>query len=296
MEYQNKGSPEVDPPPDAPIGTCFVIILVAGLLLLAAVALLPFVVINGDGPELRTRNELTQLNNAVQNFKSRREVYPPSRIKLCSNRADYNPNDPLDAHSLKYLDRIWPGLRDFKEIAWSGAQLPRGGVVLEGDQCLVFFLGGVPGEETGRPTLLGFSEDPQNPADGEKRRAPLFEFRTSHLVKLRGSPFYSYLDSYGKQPFAYFSTGTRPNGYNPLGSTDCPGLGVWPYAADLGPPVRYRNPESIQIISAGADGKFGPGTVLPDGQPWTPQIAHQIASEGRDDMANFHIAVLGRAQ
>ena len=55
----------------------------------------------------------------------------------------------------------------------------------------------------------------------------------------------------------------------------------------------YWSPRSFQIISAGADGKFGPGTVLPDGNAWTPQTADQINPAGRDDLSSFYDMKMG---
>ena len=42
-------------------------------------------------------------------------------------------------------------------------------------------------------------------------------------------------------------------------------LGVWPYAGWFDPAPVYQNPNTCQIISAGRDGRFGPGTYIRTG-------------------------------
>lgn len=82
------------------------------------------------------------------------------------------------------------------------------------------------------------------------------------------------------------------NGYNRYRGTDCPSLGVWPYAETIGPRSRFVNPAGFQIISAGKDCQFGPGTDGPS-HTWSPATAASIPAAGRDDLANFYRAHLG---
>src|SRR5262245_36947772 len=220
----------------------------------------------GEGHDLRTVQAVTdllQLQLALHNFRSRFFVYPPSRIKL-SETGNYNPDDPLDRDSLAYLRQMWPDLQWEDGIDWNGngkIDVPADGgdVVLEGDQCLVFFLGGIP--TANPPGCLGFSTNERNPAQpGGDRRGPFFEgfqANPNRLVQIHGNAFYSYLDSYGMKPYAYFSShkDKKPGGYNRYGGTDCAALGVWPYAKELNPTPQYWNPNSFQIISAGRDGR-----------------------------------------
>jgi len=63
------------------------------------------------------------------------------------------------------------------------------------------------------------------------------------------------------------------------------------------PKPRYFNFSSFKIICAGADGKFGKGTVLPDGLTWTKKTAATVyppGSDGADDLSNFFEYSLGR--
>src|SRR5260370_16173737 len=99
--------------------------------------------------------------------------------------------------------------------------------------------------------------------------------------------FCAYVDPYGRrtngtvQYYAYFSSfHGNQNDYNhffTLNATaypgsDCASLGVWPYAtsATTGTSAKpqYVKPNSWQIICAGQDGVFGPGTDF-SAQPGT---------------------------
>jgi hypothetical protein len=184
---------------------------------------------------------------------------------------------------------------------WNGnGELDKGGFILEGDQCLVFFLGGIPACEP-QPGFLGFFGNKSNPTKpGEQRIGPFYEFDSNRLVDLHHNGFYSYLDGHLGKPYAYFSSYRKQNGYNRYFSldrkSDCASLGVWPYAESIeGETPRYLMPSKFQIISAGADGRFGPGTDLTAESPftWTPATAEQTPDPGKDDQSNFHSKRLG---
>src|SRR5262249_39129224 len=152
------------------------------------------------------------------------------------------------------------------------------GVWLEGDQCLVFFLGGIPGDKI----FLGFSTNQQNPTAAGGERIKFYEFKPSRLTN-NNNIFYSYnnpFDEFAK-PYAYMGAYRAQNEYNSLlnayglgfGVPDCFSLGVNPYAtfwpSAPGQVVRFVNPDSFQLISAGADGNFGAGTTDPT-TAWNP--------------------------
>src|SRR5262249_15607669 len=164
----------------------------------------------------------------------------PSRIKLCKYLCQYDSASPLDKDSLAYLNQVWPRLMwrrpgagpeqvTYLRIDWDGIEGPGPAelvlkpdapppqepapVTLEGDQCLVFFLGGIPATVNGVADCTGFSRNLHNPAAAAGERiSPFYEFKSSRLVRRHGNPFYSYLDAYGEQPFAYFSAYGRSNG------------------------------------------------------------------------------------
>ncbi|TMQ31237.1 MAG: prepilin-type N-terminal cleavage/methylation domain-containing protein [Planctomycetota bacterium] len=283
------------------------------------------------GKEARNRVDITQLEVALEQFKQRFGMYPPSRIKLCERLSYYDltttasgaPNNQLDYDSVQTLTSMFPRIDTTGWTAigidWNGngaidsfasPLLPGmdgpGAITLEGDQCLVFFLGGIPGAG---PSCLGFAADPKNPANSlsTDRIGPFFEFPSSRLGASRFASnayntYYSYADTFGF-PYAYFSAYKVRNGYNryftctapsyvlgiPFTNSDCQTtLGVSPY---LQTAVQYHKPTSFQIMSAGADNSFAAGGVI-----WTPQSVPSICAQGTsgyDDQANFTSGVLG---
>ena len=324
-------------------------------------------------------NDINQLNTAVVNFMTTYHVsYIPSRIHL-SETNQYDLSKKLDADSVAFLKQMFPRA-DFTPgnaniwYDWNGngtkdvlspAASTNGEYILEGDQCLVFFLGGIPiplSASNTVPGCSGFSAVPSDPTYHTSWQAklkpsgpgtvnkPLFDFQPERLANLphflnkdaagnkQPNGFYSYFDYYYKlnandpkavpEPYLYFSSyagKTSNNGYNryfdpkgtgasvintfgvnlgPTTVSDCPtpGGGVWPYAeapTSLGfPYMRYVKPDGFQIISAGRDGLFGPGTSPtggPGGVPlvWTPATADSYGGYGADDQSNFYTTVLG---
>src|SRR5262245_38665891 len=103
---------------------------------------------DGNHGDIRTRSEIAWLGSSLKSFKQRFGLCPPSRIKL-SETANYPQRDQpgtLDADSVEFLTRVWPQLRlePGAGIDWNGDGQVQGDWVLEGDECLVFFLGGLP--------------------------------------------------------------------------------------------------------------------------------------------------------
>jgi prepilin-type N-terminal cleavage/methylation domain-containing protein len=262
----------------------------------------------------RNRAEISQLEVALEQFKSRFGFYPPSRLKLAevfnaTNYPNAGTSGTLDADSVQYLTTMFPRMVNTWQttgIDWNGNNLIDAGfVILEGDQCLVFFLGGIPGQcplttppptpvSTNPPTVLGFSTNPSNPAFATTDRiGPFFDFNTSRLVILQPAQYpatnandaarslahYSYLDTYGSsnglgtlasgQPYAYFSAYNNGIYHRYWAATapfsDCVWLNTWPWAQTTVP--QYWKPDTFQIISAGADSSFGTGSVITAGPP-----------------------------
>jgi type II secretory pathway pseudopilin PulG len=265
------------------------LVVMAIIAILAALILAGVMVFFRKGPEVKNRHELLQLSEALQNFRKNYGQYPPSRIRLRANIKEYQTKrvDALDDESVAFLALMWPQIAGNTTIQWAGGTaMPPAGFVLEGDQCLVFFLGGPP-VGGGQPGLMGgFSTNPLNPIDKTNtNRKKDFDFEAARLYNRVGAnyPFFSYYDVYGKQPFIYFSSNKRPNGYDPTANS----LGVKPYLMQTTPTMQFYMPDSFQLISAGADGKFGPG-----GQ-WTEGNAGTIAPDGRDDVVQFRDKLMG---
>ena len=134
--------------------------------------------------------------------------------------------------------------------------------------------------------MLGFSTNPLNPVDPSTDRIKFFDFDVGRLFNRAGSTgslFPSYHDVYGQQPFVYFSSNKRSNGYDPAGF---PSLSIAPFAKDAAK-TQFYMPDSFQLVSAGADGKFGPGGF------WTEANASTIPVAGRDDIVQFRDRAMG---
>lgn len=261
-----------------------IIVVLLGLLLSAVFVAL------GTRARSETTENIRQLAKGVSEFKTHFGVYPPSRIYLSRNIADYSSsgNEQLKADSLKYLYDIWPRL-NMNDPSWKDNPYlePQ---VLEGDQCLVFFLGGIPRTDSNGIIMLGFAKGDNVTPLSENANVPrikFFEFESDRLIKRGGSHYYSYADPFETgQPFAYFSHGFRNNGYS---DNDCSTLGIIPFYKSTSPVKQYLRPDGFQIMSAGEDGQFG-GTTL---GAFNPRTGMQLPKAVRDNYANFHNLKLG---
>ncbi|GIW86624.1 MAG: hypothetical protein KatS3mg108_0948 [Isosphaeraceae bacterium] len=203
------------------------------------------------------------------------------------------PNATFSTTGAIYPSGNPPAWHDF-----NGSTTPEPGLIyLEGHECLVFFLGGIP--SSSGVGVAGFSKLPNNPFVGDaaqpnRMQASSFEFRSDRLNDLDdGDGMPGYLDplSSGGTPgegnlhfYAYFS-GYGQNQYDPndvnfLEERTLQKFGneaMWsgapamagspapnPYTSSL--PVvpgvgmvSYMNPNGFQIVSAGGDGYYGPG-------------------------------------
>jgi len=262
--------------------------------------------------EVRVRSEISQLETALEQFKLTFGRYPPSRIVL-SESGNYDRTNPLHQYSEQYLQALFPGINlqgeDNYWHDWDGDGVkapPNIFYDLQGQECLVFFLGGIPFTGIG-PS--GFSTDKTRPTlgptDSKSRLGPFFEFDTSRLklvrdvvppIRLPNDPvsqrFYVYLDRYGS-PYAYFlARDAATNNY----LNDCPNLvgpQFQPYvtAISVDPPnagvIKYHRPNSFQIVSAGKDKIFGSGGlyVPNDDNP-------QLSVDDYDNITNFSEGLL----
>jgi hypothetical protein len=248
--------------------------------------------------QAETIAEIEQLDAATRKFFLKYGFYPPSQVKLCERFSDYGDTE-LDRHSKAVLKRMFPRLHrpgsDTPDVDWDGNGQYSPPVILTGDQCLVFFLGGINGR--------GFSQDVSAPGNrGVPWDPPIYSFEANRLVDLRGNGFASYLDPYRQRPYAYFSSSGK--GYNEwpaLGGhpSDCPSepgkaMGdndVWPYASA---PNTYLNPDTFQILSAGPDGVFGTGSPNGTSNFLKAGMGSDLPAAARDDLANFATGPLGR--
>ncbi len=172
---------------------------------------------------------------------------------------------------------------------------------LEGEQVLVFLLGGIPQTVNGLTGMTGFSNNITNPAQlGGTRQGPYFQFQANRLTPYTSpgstGAFPVFIDGYGTnavgpKPYLFFSGyGAEGSGlYNKYGSSDCASFGVQPYFSGVVAPTPFLNPGTWQIISAGANGTFGPGGL------WNPATGLGPNTVGSDDQSNFSPRTLGYA-
>ena len=239
------------------------------------------------GPEVQARTEIAQLESALAACRADFGLDTlPSRLVLRedgkygsggANQADY-------PKTIAFLQKMFGrNLNVFAPLDWNGDHQIGGEFVLEGQHCLVFFLGGIPTALGGTEGCTGFSTNKAHPAaPGGSRYGPYFDFKSSRLQR-DANGFFTYLDPWKARPYAYFSATKAGNDYKP----DCPTLGVKPYF-DLS--LRFLNPNGCQILSAGPDQEFGPGGR------WDPKNGYGWSTPGADDMSNFSRVPLGAPQ
>ena len=271
------------------------------------------------------RSEIAGLDQAVQAFKGKYGCYPPSQLRLCTNASDYtnpkNPKNPspasyggaqFDLDSLAFISRVWPNIGAFSNINWAG----NGNAVdeiLEGDQVLVFFIGGIPSPSGGSFTFTGFATGKDPSATGNVgRNGPFYTFPSARMFLRRGSNFPSFKDAYKQQPYLYFSSNNRRGGYNPylpsvfiqptnLSNTTGGGTAsvmayyqvaqtpspLFPKASQS--PGQYVNADNWQILCAGRDGNFNSfSSAFPNAFQWNAaNPAANLSPAGMDDLTNF---------
>jgi prepilin-type N-terminal cleavage/methylation domain-containing protein len=231
--------------------------------------------------------EIRELGQGVTLFKQKLSVdFIPSKIVLREDGAYVlNSPDPvqnkLELDSLNWLKAAWPHLTF--PVDWNqNNTTDTTPITLEGDQCLVFFLGGMSLDgnnnfnPNGQPS--GFSVNKRNPMDRStsERIGPFIQFQVDRLRDVRGNGFRSYIDPWKAQPYLYFTSYGKQAGYKATDAT----MGVTPYVDPA--TNKPKNADGFQIICAGEDKIFGSGgSNLPATGP------------GEDDIANFSQGTLG---
>jgi prepilin-type N-terminal cleavage/methylation domain-containing protein len=314
-------------------GFTFIELMVAIAIILVLISLLVGAAVTALNKmdETNTRNDITTMQSGLAQFTTDFNLQgtaggaPPSRLWL-DETGQYSKPPTAGAtgltaaqltqignDSLAYLKRVWPRLQF--PVDWDGSgKAGDSSVVLEGEQCLVFWLGGQKTQSAGGYGMIGFSTDPTNPMSTSTttRKGPYFQFNAQRLKPLAsGGNYLYYLDTYGQLPYAYFSSGKSANSYSAsvtlpnnttvttgYGTSDCPSLvsatgsAVLPYyqlsSSGSTTLVQFYKPDSFQIISAGKDTKFGPGGS------WSASTG--ATGAGADDLANFYDAKLGAKQ
>jgi general secretion pathway protein G len=264
------------------------------------------------GPQATAQSEIRQFEVGLNLLKT---DYPnakflPSRLVLREDNQYYvNPAasplvvKPAYTATVSFLYAFFGkriNLAPTAQINWNGdTTISNTDLVLQGHECLVFFLGGIPNNNGGVLSCTGFSRNPQNPADPSAnypRTKPYYEFNPARLQQDTTTGFLYYLDPWGQgMPYLYFSSGPGGNNYNSttvVANSDCPtGINCPNGTNNLVLPfqdssTRFTNPNTFQILCAGKDGQFGPG-----GQ-WDP-TAGVTDPYGKDDQSNFSRNLLG---
>lgn len=213
-------------------------------------------------------NDISQLAVACEAFKRDYGFYPPQ-----------NKTGPtIDLATIKSaLNRMFPRAKSNIDMMTALPGDFSGYTELDNNQGLVFFLGG--------PSLVGWdSADPRTAVPtGSTKKQPHFDF-PEHRLKdpTVGTKDFRFRDPWGT-PYAYFRS-VEGNDYG--GSFTSNGTTVTPYKQG----VRFVNQNSIQIISAGANGR---STIAPMGfgigDEWVPGTGdYSSTANGFDDMANFN--------
>ena len=217
-------------------------------------------------------------------FKVTYGVEPPSGIVLHADQASWD----RDRRNKGTIRQIWPRF-DFTNCGGL-KDVPQSGITLTGAECLVFFLGGVSHPTSGE--LIGFAKDQAHPfsSDVINREGPYFEFKgkyqpgvkrwTLRLTDQDHDGFPEYLDPLPgqRQPYLYASS-YGGQGYR---------------IEDLGGAMQdvYRDAngaahksKGLQIISAGADGKYGQGGLFD--LEHAEEILQSDRAAERDNFTNF---------
>jgi prepilin-type N-terminal cleavage/methylation domain-containing protein len=242
--------------------------LIELLVVLVIIAILIALLVPAIASAVRTAKgaavqaEINQLAQALADFKSKFGDYPPSRILLSENgwlnttSSTQVPNGvsaditygQLAQRSITALRKFWPRV----SILPNGPVWPAGnsvwydfngngsfeydplgqGFLLQGHECLVFFLGGIPANVGITIPVLapfpvqgmsGFGKSPTNPFQNSvvtsNRTPPLFEFAGGRLWGNPNTGMPSYIDSINglgnnTSYYAYFSTNLG-TGYDP---------------------------------------------------------------------------------
>ena len=240
-----------------------------------------------------TKAEISQLETAIASFKSEFGVEPPSYLAVppISNTSLWS--DPAFAPSRRILRQIWKRF-DFSS---NGGLANVEAVELHGQECLVFFLGGVRSvadangnnlRDVGEAAnvLLGFSSNPAQPfaIDAGTRNGPFFDFKLNRVEDFDNDDFLEYIDTLPGQtrPYLYLSS-YAGRGYKTLDtqfySDPAQDLNSFYLQTSGGQPWKR---DGFQLISAGFDLEYGVGGVYVPGSDLGPQ---QL--QDQDNITNF---------
>jgi prepilin-type N-terminal cleavage/methylation domain-containing protein len=204
--------------------TLIELLVVIMIIVVLAALLLPAVMSGYRNAKLVQQvDDMGKLSAGLDAFKAKYGMYPPSRIRLREGSM-YNTNEGFDAHSLKMLKLIWPSFNPVTVAGPAGdpntptvptnrrylwccddpnknpginASAPNNWVntyELEGDECLVFFLGGIAEFDRSNPNekiiLHGFATRANDPSGIPNANIPATQSRVTPLVDFDAKRLY----------------------------------------------------------------------------------------------------------
>ncbi len=310
-----------------------VVITIIGLL---AGLLLP--AINGavrSAKEAAVASEISLLDQALASFKTRYGDYPPSFVVLDESGLYANnaqlvqavqtyfqqvgglTGTQLNTQTTKAIQRSERYVKKFFNRMGATPQDINGDGafnrfwILEGDECLVFFLGGVPRQNAQTFELTGFCKKPDWPMFARvetsnnaaykqtlNRDNPIFEFKADRLVDFDGDGFPSYIDSLGtdeqSRPYVYFSS-YGSNAYDPQDCNFNPLSNAISYNPSLSDIVDLDFGKNYARIFGGNTGfsispnPYTTGPAFPTGRSpaWQKPQSYQIISAGVDRVYGY---------
>ncbi len=285
--------------------------------------------------------EIQTLGNGIEAFKNKYGEPPPSRLLVVetgnyqpflsgANRNTVVPSgstmdityQQLAERSLRHLRKFFPRVR-FNTTDTSAAgdvgtydfngdgviQTTAQFYVLDGTECLVFFLGGIP--SSSGQGMVGFAKDPTNPFRSDipsgdanastNRDAPFFEFKGDRLLDPNGNGVPSYVDALGRggsgepMPYAYFSA-NGSNAYDPNDvniaeshdNTGTPAIGRY-FTTTFQAPDPNNGGNLSNVIYSPAPNPYTAGPGVPTGKPvsYINPTSFQIVSSGHDRFFGF---------
>jgi len=215
------------------------------------------------GRKAQATNEISQITNAATNFKNDWGQVPPTTFTI--------PTTTSDA-GFQLLAARYP--------RWAATQsgtitpaLLNAGKTLQGNQCMVYFLGG--------PMQTGWAHDAPRPPTGNALTLYLDISANKLVIPSSGYPsdMPVYMDPFGK---SYFYFGSNKIGGKYTGQPAFGGVSPYMEATAAGA-NKYVNENGCQVICSGEDKTFGPGGAWKAGDP-----SYVGGQPGYDDLANFN--------
>lgn len=255
----------------------------------------------------------SNLTTAINAFKAEYGMEPPSSFKIFESPAGWTgmaATDALGNNSRIIIRQLWPNYDFSSPVEANGNTTAGETLVLNGSECLAFFLGGLYRQDSGKFSPTGFSSNPANPfAAGGTRKGPFFgELPTTRFVDKDSDGVPELLDTLPNQqnPYLYFSSyggrGYQPYGYDGAAGGnddefDSSGTPAFVPADDRiiyltgpGATALPHNAKSFQIISPGFDGQYFGSTAAARGGEWSDESTFSLSNDRvteRDNITNF---------